>query len=379
MTMIMSERSASVPGSSRPPTSPSPAAARPEAGPIEDVDVRPYIRRDPWHRKLARRAITMPLLHVAVLVWWGVAPIVVPVLAIVDLLRRRPLLLARFYLCIGTIIFGQLWGAWLLFSIWLASGGGLAWRRCNRWSLTAEAYWADWNARVMAAIYGITYDIEGTEVLRDGPSILLMRHASTNDTILPIGLASHGHDVRLRIVLKAELLWAPIVDAIGHRIPFAFIRRGSGDATKELEVVRAATPALHQREAIMIFPEGTRFSPERRAQIIGKLRGKDPAAAAEAEALTHVLPFRTGGTLALMEGAPDAALVFCAHTGYEASARLDDFVAGGLYRATVKVKMWRVAAADVPTDPDARVAFLHAEWRKVNAWVAQHQRVTQRN
>ena len=148
-------------------------------------------------------------------------------MAIVDLLRRRPLLLARFYLCIGTIIFGQLWGAWLLFSIWLASGGGLAWRRCNRWSLTAEAYWADWNARVMAAIYGITYDIEGTEVLRDGPSILLMRHASTNDTILPIGLASHGHDVRLRIVLKAELLWAPIVDAIGHRIPFAFIRRGS--------------------------------------------------------------------------------------------------------------------------------------------------------
>ncbi len=83
--------------------------------------------------------------------------------------------------------------------------------------------------------------------------------------------------------------------------------------------------------------------------------------------------------MALMEGAPDAALVFCAHTGYEASARLDDFVAGGLYRATVKVKMWRVAAADVPTDPDARVAFLHAEWRKVNAWVAQHQRVAQRN
>ncbi len=375
MTMIMSERSAPSDGSLRPPT--SPPVARPEPGPIEDVDIRPYIRRDPWHRKLARRALTMPLLHVAVLLWWGIAPVVLPVLAIVDLLRRRPLLLARFYLCIGTIIFGQLWGAWLLFSIWLASGCGLAWRRCNRWSLTAEAYWADWNARVMAAIYGITYDIEGTEVLRDGPSILLMRHASTNDTILPIGLASHGHDVRLRIVLKAELLWAPIVDAIGHRIPFAFIRRGSGDASKELEVVRAATPALHQREAIMIFPEGTRFSPERRAQIIAKLRGKDPAAAAEAEALTHVLPFRTGGALALMEGAPDAALVFCAHTGYEASARLDDFVAGGLYRATVKVKMWRVAAADVPTDPDARVAFLHAEWRKVNAWVAQHQRVAQ--
>ena len=378
----MSEPTASSAPVRRPADAPPPAAParqRPEPGPLEDVDVRPHIRRDPWHRKLARRAVTMPLLHLFTALWWGAAPAVLPILAVVDVLRRRPLLLARFYLCIGTVVLGQVWGAWLLFSIWLGSGGGLAWRRNNRWTLRAEAYWADWNARVMAAIYDITYDVEGTEVLRDGPSLLLMRHASTNDTILPIGLATHGQGVRLRIVLKAELLWAPIVDAIGHRIPTAFIRRSSGDAAKELETVRAITPALHAREAIMIFPEGTRFSPERRAQIIGKLRDKDPAAAAEAEALTHVLPFRTGGTMALMDGAPDAALVFCAHTGYERSARLDDFVAGGLYRCTVKVKMWRVAAADVPTDPAARAAFLHAEWRKVNAWVAQHQVAQHRN
>ncbi|MBK9036150.1 MAG: lysophospholipid acyltransferase family protein [Myxococcales bacterium] len=358
---------------------PSPAPARPAPGPLEDVDVRPYIRRDPWHRKLARRSVSVTLLHLFTLVWWGVAPVVLPILVVVDLIRRRPLLLARFYLCIGAIVFGQTWGMWLLLSVWLASGFGLAWRRQNRLLLRAEAYWSDWNARVMAAIYGITYDVEGTEVLRDGPSLLLMRHASTNDTILPIGLATHGHGVRLRIVLKAELLWAPIVDGIGHRVPTAFIRRSSGDPARELEAVRAITPELHAREAIMIFPEGTRFSPERRAQIIAKLRTKDPAAAAEAEALTHVLPFRTGGTMALMEGAPDAALVFCAHTGYERSARLDDFVAGGLYRCTVKVKMWRVAAADVPTEPEARAAFLRAEWRKVNAWVAQHQVAQQRN
>ena len=144
-------------------------------------------------------------------------------------------------------------------------------------------------------------------------------------------------------------------------------------------MVRAVTPALHRHEAIMIFPEGTRFTPERHAQLLGKLRTKDPSAAAEAEQLTHVLPFRTGGVLALMDGAPEAALVFCAHTGYERSAKLEDFIAGGLYRATVKVKMWRVASTDLPTEPDARVAFLHAEWRKVNAWVAQHQVAQTRN
>lgn len=355
-----------------PPPTPT-AAARPPTGPLEDVDVRPYLRRDPWHRKLARRALTFTLLHAFTALWWGLAPLVVPILAVTDLVRGRPLLLLRFYLCIGTIIFGQVWGAWLLFSIWIASGFGVAWRANNRWTMRAESYWADWNARVMARIYDITYDTEGCELLRDGPSLLLMRHASINDTILPIGLASHGQGVRLRIVLKAELLWAPIVDAIGHRVPVAFIRRSSGAPEKELEVIRAITPALHRHEAIMIFPEGTRFSPERRAQILGKLRDKDPAAAAEAEALTHVLPFRTGGVMALMDGAPDAALVFCAHTGYERSARLEDFIAGGLYRATVKVKCWRIAAADLPTDPAARAALLNAEWRKVNDWVAAHQ------
>jgi 1-acyl-sn-glycerol-3-phosphate acyltransferase len=353
-----------------PPPAPRPAATA--AGPLEDVDIRPYLRRDPWPRKLARRALTFSLLHLFTALWWGVAPLVVPTLIVVDLLRRRPLLLVRFYLCIGAIVFGQVWGAWLLFAIWLASGGGLAWRANNRWTVWAEGYWADWNARVMAAIYDITYDVEDSAVLRDGPSLLLMRHASINDTILPIGLITRVHGVRLRIVLKAELLWAPIVDAIGHRIPVAFIRRSSGAVDRELEVVRSITPALHRHEAIMIFPEGTRFTPERRAQLLGKLMAKDPAAAAEAATLTHVLPFRTGGVMALMDGAPDAALVFCAHTGYERTARLEDFIAGGLYRTIVKVKFWRVPASAVPTEPAARAAFLHAEWRKVDAWVAKH-------
>ncbi len=95
--------------------------------------------------------------------------------------------------------------------------------------------------------------------------------------------------------------------------------------------------------------------------------------------LAEAVPFSSAQVHAI---AREIALGVCPPTdddlsGHGASARLEDFVAGGLYRATVKVKMWRVAAADVPTDPDARVAFLHAEWRKVNAWVAQHQRVAQ--
>ena len=106
-----------------------------------------------------------------------------------------------------------------------------------------------------------------------------------------------------------------------------------------------------------------------------RMRDKDPAIAAIAEELTHVLPLRFGGMFALMDAVPHADVVFCAHTGYERTVRLADFVAGGLYRAIVKVKFWRVAAAAIPRDPDLRVKFFQDEWRKVNAWVATHQAV----
>jgi hypothetical protein len=352
-----------------PPIEPPAAAApaKPLADvPLEDVDVRPYLRRDPWPKMLLRRGLSMPLLLAFTVLWWALFPLALPILVVVDLVKRRPFLWCRFYVMIGTILFGHVWGILLLFSMWLSTGFGLAWRTYNRRALWAESIWAAWNARVMARIYAITYDVEGSEV---------MRHVSINDTILPISLVTSAHGVRLRIVLKAELLYVPIVDVIGHTIPFAFVRRSSSDPSRELATVRAFTGDLHPRESIMIFPEGTRFSEERRAGLIARMRDKDPAIAAIAEELTHVLPLRFGGMFALMDAVPHADIVFCAHTGYERTVRLADFVAGGLYRAVVKVKFWRVAAAAIPRDPDARVRFFQDEWRKVNAWVATHQAV----
>ncbi len=372
-------------------TSPAPRAARTVAAAVRlaagtvappsratlaslaDVDIRPAIRHDPWHRKLGRRLVTMPAQLLLTVLWWGLAPLALLILLVGDLRAGRPLSRCRFYLWFGAVLFGQAWGLCLLFAAWVGSGFGWNYRANNRWSLAAERLWARWNADVMARLFGISYEVEGSELLRDGPTILLSRHASTADTILPIGLITSTHGVRLRIILKAELLWAPIVDAIGHRMPFAFIKRGSADPRRELAACAAITTHLHPQESILIFPEGTRFTAARREALIRRLRDKHPAAAAEAEALTHVLPLRHAGTLALMQARPDADLVFCAHTGYEGSAAFPDFANGGMVGVTVKVKFWRVAAASVPTDPAARVAFLDREWRKVNAFVAAKQ------
>ncbi len=339
---------------------------------LADHDVRPYIRRDPWLNKLVRRMITMPLHIVFTVLWWALAPLALPILIVADLLRGTPLLWTRFYLMIGLIIFGQTWGLGLLFGSWVLSGFGHNYARNNRLSMRCEGYWADWNVRAQSWIYGITYHVEGSELLRNGPTLLLVRHTSINDTILPIGLITYPHGVRLRIVLKAELIYAAIVDAIGHRLPVAFIKRASGNSDKELAAIRLAATNMHSEETVMIFPEGTRFTDAKRRALMEKIADRDPQLAARAQQLTHVLPLRLGGTNALIEAAPEADIVICAHTGYENTEQLKDFVNGGLYRAAVRVKFWRIPAAQVPRDLEARAEFLHQEWRKVNDFVAKY-------
>jgi hypothetical protein len=169
--------------------------------PLSRHDIRTYVRRDPWPTKLSRRLITITAQHILLILWWGLMPVILPLLAIADAVRRTPLLWARFYLMIGLILFGHTWGLMALLGCWIFSGGGRNFERNNRLSLQVQGYWADWNARAQGWVYGIRYHIDGAELLRGGPTLLLVRHTSINDTILPIALLTYPHKVRLRIVL----------------------------------------------------------------------------------------------------------------------------------------------------------------------------------
>lgn len=359
------------------PVSASPAPVLPTprvpVPPLDALDVRPLIRQEPLLRKVGRRLLTFPVAFLFVVLWTVLLPVAVPLLAGIDLVRGRPTLLARFYLAIFVIVFGQAWGAALLAACWLFSGFGYFYQANNRWTLACESYWAGWNKRWLERVYANKYDVTGDACIRDGASILLVRHASILDTIAPISLLTTVHGVRLRIVLKAELLFAPIVDAIGHRLPIAFVKRQSGNTDRELDAVRTIGAQLHPNESVMIFPEGTRFTTKKRERLIAKLQDRDAAAAARATELHHVMPLRMGGIEALLQAAPDADVVIAAHTGYEDAGQLEDMIAGGLYRKTIRFWFWRIPRATIPADAASRVLFFHNEWRKVDAFVAKHQ------
>lgn len=88
--------------------------------------------------------------------------------------------------------------------------------------------------------------------LPGGPIIVISNHTSYADGIL-LALACRRHGRSLRMLATAGVFRAPIVGALGRRLGFIPVARGTKDAAGSLSI---AAEALAHGEAIGIFPEG---------------------------------------------------------------------------------------------------------------------------
>lgn len=267
-------------------------------------------------------------------------------------------------------------------ALWLATGGGRgrasipaarltglsdAYLRAN---FRLQCWWARRLFRGAERVFGLRTAVSGDAAVRTGPYLLFVRHASIGDTVLPAVYIGARHGVMLRYVMKRELLWDPCLDIVGNRLPNYFVQRGSGDSQREIAAVQRLVEALGPQDGVLIYPEGTRFSPAKRERVVARLRGALPARLqAHAERLRHTLPPRLGGVLGLLEKNPGADVVFCAHTGFEGAASVRDLLAGALIGRQVRVAFWRVPFASIPRDADGRAEWLYAHWRRIDDWV----------
>ena len=173
---------------------------------------------------------------------------------------------------------------------------------------------------------------------------------------------------RLRFVLKQELLFDPCLDIVGNRLPNYFAARGSGDTARDVEGVTRLLDDLPPDQGVLIYPEGTRFTPAKRAAILRRLEQKgEHFAVARARTWTRLLPPRPGGPLALLAANPGRDLVFCAHTGFEGSASFARLFNGSWVDTRVRIRFWRVPFAEIPVEPDAQREFLYRQWDRMNA------------
>lgn len=321
----------------------------------------------------ARRAVSVPLyLGLAVACLAG-APLWVLATAIADVASGRtgtwPRTRALGFF--GVYLFCELVGVLVATLLWLATLGGRLGgpRRFIEANAALQRWWTDTLFRGGVLLFSMKVEVEGAELARTGPMLLFVRHASTADTVLAAALVANPNRLLLRYVLKRELFWDPCLDIVGRRLPNAFVDRSSTRSRAEIDLVAQLAANLDARSAVLIFPEGTRFIPERLALGLEALRARgQERLLAIASRYRHVLPPRLGGPLALLEAAPGVDLVLLEHTGFEGAESFDAFWAGGLVGATIRVRLRRFAATEIPAT--GRDEWLFQRWAELDEWIA---------
>lgn len=213
----------------------------------------------------------------------------------------------------------------------------------------------------------LTADPEAAAVLkgRERPVLVFSRHAGPGDSVLLVHLLMAKFGREPGIVMKEILTLDPVVGQIARHLPSALIDDAADDADEVRDVGRRLGPS----GALLLFPEGGNFTPERRARAIDWLRRNEPRRAAAAEGLTHMIAPRPRGVCSAITGAPEADIVFSAHTGLGRAATGLSLLTELPRETTIQIRLWHVAHDAVPRDEAAQAAWLDDWWARLDAWV----------
>ena len=312
-----------------------------------------------------RRIVSVPSLFCLAIVLLVAIPVWLPLTIVADLVRMQFRLPAT-----RLLAFGLCWS-------WLEVAGVVAafglWSTGQRGNVRAhyglQRWWAANLLGALRATCGITLEAEGVEALQPGPVLLFARHASLADSLVSAYVVVVLAEMQPRFVLKRELLADPCLDIVGHRVPNHFLDRGANDSTPELAAVAGLVADLGPRDVGIIFPEGTRANPTKRATALTRIGERDPARAQRLAVLGHLLPPRPSGAQAMASAAAAADVVLAWHVGFEG---LDTF--GGVLRALgrrfppIRFVARRVPAAEVPRG-EGFAAWLDEQWIRMDAEV----------
>jgi 1-acyl-sn-glycerol-3-phosphate acyltransferase len=318
-----------------------------------------------------RRVRTIPAVVFTWLLVMALLPFLLPVAACVDSLRwlhrRTPFMAARLVLFLLAYLSIEVVGLAALGVIWLSSGLGRDGGALRRGTFAVQRRWAEAVFDSVRGIFGLTFSARGLEHVEDSPMLLVARHASIVDNLLPAHYITKPHGTHIAYVMKSELLIDPCLDVAGNRLPNVFVKRGSGEADRDIAAIRALGTGLGEGEGVLIYPEGTRFSQAKLAASVRRLE-KSPRLQEIAAELTVVLPPRPAGVLALLESST-ADVVVMAHRGLDGFARVADIWKGAMVRTHVDVAFWRIPRAQIPEGRSQRLEWLFEVWRDIDAWV----------
>lgn len=332
-------------------------------------------------RRWARRVLMIGSYAAAFAVIQALAPVLVLLCVAYDLVRRSGLASLRLLGLVWVFLLAELLGVAVAAVLWLRH---VAQPRRDPDEFLEDNYRLQrWWARLLlgaaARLLRLRFRVEGDASAVPGPVVVLMRHTSIVDTILPVVFLGARHGLRLRYVLKTELRLDPCLDIVGERLPNCFVNR-AGETAHEVAAVGRLAEGMGARDGALIYPEGTRFEPGKLARAQQKLAEVDPELHALSLRLHRVLPPRPGGTLALLEHAlPQGAdVVIFAHKGLERLVRLHDVLSGKAVGTEVCLRLWRIPGREVPEGREARLRWVFERWQEVDAFASEGEAIADR-
>jgi 1-acyl-sn-glycerol-3-phosphate acyltransferase len=278
-----------------------------------------------------------------------------------------------------------LWDAAVLvaaFGLWVASGFGLFvdrpafqnahYRLADR--MLEVLFWqVRWTLRLDIDVV----DADLGVVLTGTPIVVASRHAGPGDSFILVHALLRRFDRDPRIVLKDTLQWDPAIDVLLNRLPAQFVTpRGSrrSGAAGGSDAVGQLAKDLGPRDALLIFPEGGNVTPRRRLARIEALRSAGRhELAADAEQMQNVMAPHSGGILSALDEAPQAGVVFVAHTGLDRLVTVADIWRELPMDKRIVMKGWSVPPDEVPRERVAQEEWLFASWLRIDEWISANE------
>lgn len=324
--------------------------------------------------RLVRRTIIDPLFVPFAIALAATFALIVIVTALIAPLtpRRRVLRLAALaltYLCLDV----ALMVAGL--ALWLRSP--LARRRDGQRWVEVHARLLQWALRaVLRAAHRLmgfetTVDPECEVPPFDGrPIVVLARHGGPGDSFALVWLLLERWKRIPRVVLKDALTWDPGLDVVLTRMSGCFLSPGS-DSQDNVRCVVEHADGLSGNDAMLLFPEGGNWTPERHRRAVRRLRRAHRWRAARLAAdRTHVLPPRPAGAAATLTSRPDLDVVVVAHAGLDHLTTVRAVWNAIPVATPMRVHWWVEPAGRIPTTESGITEWLDKQWSLVEDWVA---------
>lgn len=325
-------------------------------------------------RPYGRRLVTVPAVLLLLPLAAAAAPVWAPLAIAADLaqgLRRLPSL----RLAVMAVVY--LAHEWVCLSLALGltvRDGALAlvgrrpaepesWRRVEGWWISSLLRWA-------RRLLSIRFDLPRPPAFPDGGFVLLSRHASMADAVLPVWLLTGLEERWVHYVLKRELRFDPTLDIYGRRLGNHFISRRGADSDNEAVALTALSHRARAGSALVIFPEGTYATPGRRHHVRRSLARRGATELVElADDLRHLLPPKPAGTLALLAGQPAFDVVVLGHVGLEGVSELRGLRRRLPLGEPVAVRWWHHRRGELPSGEAELIAWLNDRWRTLDRWI----------